>query len=118
MERMEGVLEHMAVVQKNEREDQLERAKEKEQERQKKEEKERKFYDGFKFSDKEYHRQIAEMNAEEYFGDVEMKKSSSLPKFRAKNKPVSSKERKRRALKKQKEEEKESAWMTIGTLLY
>ena len=118
MERMEGVLEHMAVVQKNELEDKLQRAKEKEQERQKKEELETKFYEGFKQSDKEYHRQIAEMNAEEYFGDVEMKKSSSLPKFRAKNKPVSSKERKRRALKKQKEEEKESAWMTIGTLLY
>ena len=118
MERMEGVLEHMAVVQKNELEDKLQRAKEKEQERQKKEQLETKFYEGFKQSDKEYHRQIADMNREEYFGDVEMKKTSSLPKFRAKNKPVSSKERKRRELKKQKEDENELAWVTIGTSPY
>ena len=115
---MEGVLEHMAVVQKNELEDKLQRAKEKEQERQKKEQLETKFYEGFKQSDKEYHRQIADMNREEYFGDVEMKKTSSLPKFRAKNKPVSSKERKRRELKKQKEDENELAWVTIGTSPY
>ena len=115
---MEGLMEHMAVVQKNELEDKLERAKEKEQERKKKEELETKFFEAFKQSDKEYHRQIADMNREEYFGDVEMKNSSSLPKFRAKNKPVSSKERKRRELKKKKEDENELAWVTIGTSAY
>ena len=111
-------MEHLAVVQKNELEDKLERAKEKEEERKKKEDQATKFFEAFKVSDKEYHRQIDHMKSEEYFGDVEMKKSSSLPKFRAKNKPISSKERRKRNLKKKREEENECAWVTIGTSAY
>ena len=111
-------MEHMLVVQKNEEEEKLERAKEREEERKEKEAKELKFYKDFQLSDNEYYRQIDSMYSDEYFGDVEMKKSSSLPNFRAKNKPVSSKERVRRALKKEKQEERESNWITIGTLPY
>ena len=111
-------MEHMLVVQKNEEEERIERAKEQEEKRRQKEDQELKFYKDFQLSDNEYYRQIDSMYSDEYFGDVEMKKSSSLPNFRAKNKPVSSKERVRRALKKEKQEERESNWITIGTLPY
>ena len=113
MERMEGLIEHMLVVQKNEEEDRLERAKEKEKERRQKEDQERKFYGEFFFTDKEYFGQVDQMYSENYFGDCELTNNNSRQvKF------ISSKERSRRALKKEKQEERESNWITIGTLPY
>ena len=83
-----------------------------------KEAKERKFYSEFQFTRKEYLHRVDQMYSEEYFGDVEMTKTSSLPKFRAKNKPISSKERIRSALKKEKDAAKEANWITTASSLY
>ena len=118
MEEMNALLEHMLVVQKNEEEEKLERAKEREEERKEKEAKERNFYSEFQFTRKEHLHQVDQMYSEEYFGDVEMTKTSSLPKFRAKNKPISSKERIRSALKKEKDAAKEANWITTASSLF
>ena len=118
MEEMEWLVEHMLVVQKNHEEDCLEINREYEMKKKQRKIQEEKFYREFYFSDNEYYGQVDQMYSESYFADVEMNNSSPGPKFRAKNKPMSSKERLRRAAKKQKEEEIEANWITIGNLHY
>ena len=115
---MEWLVEHMVVVEKNHEEDCREITREYEMKKKQRKIQEEKFYREFYFSDDEYHGQVDQMYSEAYFGDVEMNNSSSGPKFRAKNKPISSKERLRKAMKKEKEEEIESNWITIGDLPY
>ena len=112
MEKIEWELEHIQVVMKNEEEDRMQRAKEEDEKRRQKEDQERKFYREFFFTDKEYFGQVDQMYSENYFGDCELNKNSRQVKF------ISSKERSRRALKKEKQEERESNWITIGTLPY
>ena len=118
MEEMEWLVEHMLVVQKNHEEDCLEITREYEEKRRKKMVKENDFYKSFHISKGGFQAQIGKMSSESYFADVEMNNSSPGPKFRAKTKPMSSKERLRRALKKEKEEEIEANWITIGNLPY
>ena len=105
-------MEHMLVVQKNEEEERIERAKEQEEKRRQKEDQERKFYREFFFTDKEYFGQVDQMYSENYFGDCELNKNSRQVKF------ISSKERSRRALKREKDAVKESNWITIASSPY
>ena len=105
-------MEHMLVVQKNEEEERIERAKEQEEKRRQKEDQERKFYREFFFTDKEYFGQVDQMYSENYFGDSELTKNSRQVKF------ISSKERSKRALKREKDAVKESNWITIASSPY
>ena len=112
MEKIEWELEHIQVVMKNEEEDRKERAKEEDEKRRQKEDQERKFYREFFFTDKEYFGQVDQMYSENYFGDSELTKNSRQVKF------ISSKERSKRALKREKDAVKESNWITIASSPY